>query len=157
MIIGNDAASEIRRTLEPIDEENKRRDRTTKILLNTIWHMMQISNPNVDEKTIEQLVTRAVQEIDNAGNSFTANEILDAAIAEKNASHNFVNGVFSNLNSQNNFSQQKKFYGHTKNEAPASSRTTDKSNNASINSNRNDKNRNANSNSDLDPLLNYNN
>ena len=160
VIIGQDAASEIHRALEPIESENKRRDRTTKILLNVIWHMLQV-NSNIDETTLEQIVTRAVREIDNAGNSFTANEILDGAIAEKNAAHNFNNSTpEKNVTRNSANSEQKNFTDRrTYSSYPETNRTQP----PTYNSNRfnqhsdssNQSKQKQNSEADSDPLLNY--
>ena len=159
-ILGQDASVEIKRALEPITEENKRRDRTTKILLNAIWHMLQI-NSNIDENTLEQIVTRAVREIDNAGNSFTANEILDGAIAEKNAAHNFYNSTpeknvtHNSVNSeQKNFAERKNYasyFGTSHTQAP--SYDNSRFNQYSDSSDRS-KQKQSNE-ADSDPLLNY--
>lgn len=81
VIIGKDAAAEINRALEPVNEENQRRDRTTKILLNAIWHTLQASSNMTDAET-EALLVRAVREIDSTGKSFSANDILAGAKAE---------------------------------------------------------------------------
>lgn len=160
VIIGQDAASEIHRALEPIENENKRRDRTTKILLNAIWHMLQI-NSNIDENTLEQIVTRAVREIDNAGNSFTANEILDGAIAEKNATHKFYssapekNVIHDSANSeQKNFAEQKNYAPYSE----ASRTQTPSYDNSRFNqySDSSDRSKQKQNNeADSDPLLNY--
>lgn len=159
-ILGQDASVEIKRALEPITEENKHRDRTTKILLNAIWHMLQI-NSNIDESTLEQIVTRAVREIDNAGNSFTANEILDGAIAEKNATHKFCsnapeeNVIHNSTNSeQKNFAERKNYEPYSE----ASRTQTPSYDNSRFNQYSDSSDRpkqKQNNEADSDPLLNY--